>query len=69
MGAQAESMPSDQEQQQLVANTPWLSDRLTEAEIEALRQDQSDALDSLQKAYPNLRIHQAGEARPEEPKQ
>lgn len=39
---------------------PWLSDRLTDAEIEALKKDQEEALDYAQKAYfPKARIHRA----------
>lgn len=60
MGDKAESMPSDQAQQQPAPDTPWLSDRLTEAEIEALRQNQSEALAYAQKVYfPKAKIHKA----------
>jgi hypothetical protein len=38
---------------------PWLSDRLTQAEIESLRQDQNEALDYAQKVFPGLKIHRA----------
>lgn len=59
------SAPSDQEQQQPAPKVPWLPERLTEAEIEALRQDQNEALESLQKAYPSLKVHRAGEIEPD----
>ena len=46
--------------------TPWLSNRLTEAEIEALRQDQSEALAYAQKVFfPNAKIHRATDTDPE----
>lgn len=51
-------------------DTPWLTERLTEAEIEALRQDQNEAIAYVKKVYyPNLRIHRAGQDSTEEPKQ
>jgi len=64
------SAPSDEAQQQPVPDTPWLTERLTEAEIEALRQDQNEAIAYVKKVYyPNLRIHRAGQDSTEEPKQ
>ena len=52
--------PSDQPQDRQAPDTPQLSDRLTEAEIEALRQNQSEALAYAQKAFfPNAKIHRA----------
>jgi len=58
----------DQAQDRPAPDTPRLSERLTEAEIEALRQDQREASAYLQKAYPSLKIHRAGDDSPEEPK-
>lgn len=59
--------PNDLEQPQPAPDTPWLSERLTETEIKALRQDQNETLDFLQKAYPNLKVHRAVDDSPEEP--
>lgn len=61
VGDKAESMPSDQAQQQPVPDTPWLTERLTEAEIEALRQDKKDSLAYAQQVFfPKARIHRVG---------
>ncbi len=60
--------PSDQVPEQPAPETPWLTERLTEAEIEALRQDQNEASTYLQKVFPKARIHRAGNDFPEEPK-
>lgn len=57
--------PSEQAQQPAPA-TPWL----TEAEIEALRQDKKESLAYAQKMFfPNARIHRAKEDPTEEPKE
>ena len=56
---------NDEEQHQPAPESPWLSERLTEAEIEELKQDQIEANAYLQKAYPNLKIHRAPEVTPE----
>ena len=49
-------------------DTPWLTERLTEAEIEALRQDQREAIAYVQKTYyPNLRISRVKDDLPEGP--
>ena len=62
--------PRDEAQQQPVPDTPWLTERLTEAEIEALRQDQNEAIAYVKKVYyPDLRIQRAGEDSTEGPKQ
>lgn len=64
----SQPVPCDEAQQPPAIDTPWLSERLTEAEIEALRQNQREASAYAQKAYfPNVRIHRAGEVSPEEP--
>lgn len=60
--------PSDEAQEQPVPDTPWLTERLTEAEIEALRKDQDEALAYAQKIYPGLRIHRASERSRDNPK-
>lgn len=52
--------PSDQPQEQQAPDTPWLSNRLTEAEIEALRQNKKDSLAYAQRMFfPNAKIHRA----------
>ncbi len=57
---------NDPEQQ--APDTPWLSNRLTEAEIEALRQNKKESLAYAQKMFfPNARIHRAGDDSPEAP--
>jgi hypothetical protein len=56
-------------QEQPAPDTPWLTERLTEAEIEALRKDQDEALTYAQKAFfPNARIHRVGDDSTEAPK-
>jgi len=61
--------PSDQPQDRQAPDTPWLSNRLTEAEIEALRQNKKDSLAYAQRMFfPNARIHRAKEDAAEEPK-
>lgn len=61
--------PNDQAQQQPAPNQPWPAERLTEAEIEALRQNQREAFAYAQKVFfPNARVHRAGEDSTEAPK-
>ncbi|GAB3359169.1 hypothetical protein ACFO6X_04965 [Giesbergeria sinuosa] len=51
------SAPSSLPQQKL--NTSLASDRLTSSELESLQQNKRESIASLQKIFPNARIHQA----------
>jgi hypothetical protein len=54
--------PKDEVQKQPAPDAPPLSERLTEAEIEALRRNQREAFAYAREAFfPTARIHQAGE--------
>ena len=70
-GDESPPAPSDQAPpEQPAPDTPWLTERLTEAEIEALRRNKEEALAYGQKMFfPNARIHRVKEGPPEEPKE